>query len=250
MTKNLKVYNQFDELILHVEHTPGENPSLTILDGTAELTAAIRLLSGYDFDRPALANGQMCRFSAGWDEEGFLDAIGGYWAATYSWKTRIVEKAPHLTTVVSTNWLTENTFGYAVVAGGLSASGRDTHLGSTHAEKVSAFGYSGHVSMVYTEGASALYHREHIGFGFAGGITAFSKNRHQEVSYTPSSILQAVSSNWYYSSGNLEALSGLDFGSYSFFGGMSSNEQIPVARLVEYDPSQKPSLQILAECLA
>src|SRR5215470_14487647 len=95
MSRELKVYNEFGELILHVEHRQGD-PCLRIIDGTREMSQAIRLLHGRDFERAAIVDGQLCDFRAAWDDPEFLDAVGGFWTANFGWRTRIVQKAPKI----------------------------------------------------------------------------------------------------------------------------------------------------------
>jgi hypothetical protein len=93
MSRELKVYNEFDELILHAEHNLGD-ASVRLIDGTREMNRAIKALQGHDFERAAMINGQICVFQAGWDDPDFLDAVAGFWTASFGWRTRIVQKSP------------------------------------------------------------------------------------------------------------------------------------------------------------
>ena len=95
MSRELKVYNEFDELILHAEHNPGD-PSLRLIDGTREMNRAVKALQGHDFERAAVLDGQVCVFQASWDDPDFLDAVAGFWTANFGWRTRIVQKSPQL----------------------------------------------------------------------------------------------------------------------------------------------------------
>jgi hypothetical protein len=110
MSRELKIYNQFDELILHVEHAPNAIPSLRIIDGTPELRSAIRSLAGHPFERLALLDGQMSRFEAEWGDADFLNVVASYWRANFGWRTKIVEKAPAFTFVMAPDCFVLNAF--------------------------------------------------------------------------------------------------------------------------------------------
>lgn len=90
MSKQLKVYNRFNELTLYLEFTPGQLPlPLRVVLGSRELRNAVRDLYGHDFDRTALINGQLHRFVASWGSSEYLDTLAGYWASNFRWRTEI-----------------------------------------------------------------------------------------------------------------------------------------------------------------
>jgi len=91
MSRELKVYNEHGELILHVEHTPLDSRFL-VVDGTREMSQAIRALQGQYFERAAMIDGQLCEFRASWDDTDFLDSVAAYWTANFGWRTRLVHK--------------------------------------------------------------------------------------------------------------------------------------------------------------
>src|SRR5207245_7871878 len=90
MSKQLRVYNRFNELILYLQLTPGQIPSpLRVVLGSRELRDAVRDLYGHDFDRTVVVNGQQHRFVATWASSEYLDALAGYWASNFRWRTEM-----------------------------------------------------------------------------------------------------------------------------------------------------------------
>jgi hypothetical protein len=100
MPRQLRVYNQFEELILQLEHVPGDPSPVRILEGTKELKSAIRSLEGIDFDRTAIVRGELRHFAAKWDSPDFLDALSGYWSSNFGWRTKLTETAPSFAFVI------------------------------------------------------------------------------------------------------------------------------------------------------
>jgi hypothetical protein len=103
MTRELKVYNQFDELILHLEFVSDHPLPLQIVDGTPELRSAVRSLLGRDFDRTVVVGSQQRRFAAKWGSPDYVDALAGYWSSNFGWRTRIVDQSVSLTLPVHPN---------------------------------------------------------------------------------------------------------------------------------------------------
>jgi hypothetical protein len=93
MSKELKVYNQFQELILHVEYVRDRGPVLRVIDGTPELRRSIKLLEGQPFERAILIDGQLREYRSSWGDKDFLDCVAGYWSANFGWRVRLLEKA-------------------------------------------------------------------------------------------------------------------------------------------------------------
>ncbi len=92
MSRELKVYNRFDELIAHLRLVPGYPVPLQIVDGTPELRAAVRALAGYDFDRTVVVANHHRRFTAAWGTPEYLDALAGYWSSNFGWRTKIINR--------------------------------------------------------------------------------------------------------------------------------------------------------------
>jgi hypothetical protein len=94
MNRELKIYNRFDELILHLKFIPNDSLPLQIEDGTPELREAVRSLSGKDFDQTVVVEKERRRFFAEWGTPEYLDALAGYWSTNFGWQSSIVEAAP------------------------------------------------------------------------------------------------------------------------------------------------------------
>ena len=88
MTSELKVYNRFGELTLHLRFVAGHALPLQIEDGTPELQKAVRNLFGQDFDETVVVDNQRQRFTAKWGTPEYLDALAGYWSRNFRWRTR------------------------------------------------------------------------------------------------------------------------------------------------------------------
>jgi hypothetical protein len=108
MPRKLRVYNQFDELILHLEHAQGDPSPLRILEGTTDLCNAVKALERLDFDRTAMARGELLHFTAKWDSPDFLAALGGYWSSNFGWRTKLTEMAPSFAFVFPPNVAVQN----------------------------------------------------------------------------------------------------------------------------------------------
>ena len=91
MSRQLKVYNRFGEMILHLRFVPGDILPIRVEDGTTEFRAAVRGLSGRDFEETVVVGKQRRRFEAKWGTPEYLDALAGYWSSNFGWQTRIVE---------------------------------------------------------------------------------------------------------------------------------------------------------------
>lgn len=89
MTKELRVYNRFGELILYLRLAPGHFFPLQVVLGSWELREAVNSLRGHDFDRTVFVDGQHRRFTARWATPEYLDALAGYWESNFRWRTEI-----------------------------------------------------------------------------------------------------------------------------------------------------------------
>ena len=89
MSKELKVYNRFGELILYLRFVPGCFFPLQVVLGSWELREAVNSLRGHDFDRTVVVDGQHRRFVATWASCEYLDALAGYWESNFRWRTEI-----------------------------------------------------------------------------------------------------------------------------------------------------------------
>jgi hypothetical protein len=91
MSSELKVYNRFGELTLHVRLSSGDVPELRTVDGTPEMRAAIASLKGIDFDRVVVKDKEHYRLTANWGSPGYLSVLARYFVTNFGWKTKIIE---------------------------------------------------------------------------------------------------------------------------------------------------------------
>jgi hypothetical protein len=92
MVSELKVYNRFDELTLHVRLALDQGlPKLLVVDGTPEMQAAVISLKGIDFDRTVVKDNAHLRFTANWGSAEYLNVLARYFVANFGWRTKIVE---------------------------------------------------------------------------------------------------------------------------------------------------------------
>ena len=96
MSRNLKVYNSFGELILHLDFVLGDRLPLQAQDGTPEMLALVRALTGRDFDLSVSVGNQQRRFEAKWGTPEYLDALAGYLKSNFSWRTKIIDSTSSL----------------------------------------------------------------------------------------------------------------------------------------------------------
>lgn len=87
MARQLKVYNRFDELILHLRFVPEDPSPYQVIEGSRELREAVCGLYGQDFDRTVIEDGQQRRFVASWASPEYVDTLAGYWASNFRWRT-------------------------------------------------------------------------------------------------------------------------------------------------------------------
>jgi|SRR5208282_365297 hypothetical protein len=102
MASELKVYNRFDELTLHVRLSLDNVPELQTIDGTPEMRAAIASLRGTDFDRMVLKGKELQRLTANWGSPGYLNVLARYFVMNFGWRTTIVETEKPSTAVLLT----------------------------------------------------------------------------------------------------------------------------------------------------
>lgn len=89
MSRELQVYNSFGELILHLEFVAGDPQPLQILNGTEQMRAAVRSLSGQDLDLTVYVNKQYRQLSARWGVPEYVDTLAEYWRSNFGWRTKI-----------------------------------------------------------------------------------------------------------------------------------------------------------------
>jgi len=91
MASELKVYNQFREVILHVRLTSGNAPKLLVVDATEEMRSAVNSLMGQDFDRTVGRGGELRRFTARWGSPEYAQVLADYFGNNFGWSTALVE---------------------------------------------------------------------------------------------------------------------------------------------------------------
>lgn len=99
--QELKVYNRFDELILHLEYVPHDAEPMRIVEATPELREALRTLARNDFDRTVAIKRQLQRFTANWRSAKYLEVLADYLAANFKWTTKLLDKPETQTLRVS-----------------------------------------------------------------------------------------------------------------------------------------------------
>lgn len=108
MSRELKVYNRFDEMILHLQFVYGDSSPLQIIDGTPEMQAAVRALAGQDFDLTVVVNNQHQQFTAKWGSPEYIDTLAGYWSSNFGWRTRTIDNAASIYSLRLTNMVASN----------------------------------------------------------------------------------------------------------------------------------------------
>ncbi|HYM78370.1 MAG TPA: hypothetical protein VE377_20520 [Candidatus Dormibacteraeota bacterium] len=91
MVNELKVYNRFGELTLHLRHSLGPAPELITIDATEDMRAAVAELRGNDFDRTIAKAGELVRLTADWTSSQFLPVLAQYLAMNFGWRTQTIE---------------------------------------------------------------------------------------------------------------------------------------------------------------
>jgi hypothetical protein len=91
MVNELKVYNRFGELTLHLRHSLGPNPELLTIDGTEDMRAAVAQLKGNDFDRTIAKGNELVRLTADWGSPQYLSILAQYLGMNFGWRTQIIE---------------------------------------------------------------------------------------------------------------------------------------------------------------
>src|SRR5580698_1894619 len=94
MPSELKVYNRFGEVSLHLRLSLDNVTDLRIIDGTPDMRAAIASLQGVDFDRTVAKDDELLRFAADWGSADYLTVLGRYFVENFGWSTKIVETQP------------------------------------------------------------------------------------------------------------------------------------------------------------
>ena len=89
----MKVYNRFDELILHLRWVPENSIPLQIVDGTRHMQEAVQSLIGHEFDETVVIEGQSLRFRAAWGTPEYLETLAGYWGSNFKWRTQISKQS-------------------------------------------------------------------------------------------------------------------------------------------------------------
>ena len=91
MVNELKVYNCFGELTLHLRHSLGQNAELLTIDGTDDMQAAVAELRGNDFDRTIAKGGELVRLTASWGSEQYLPVLARYFGMNFGWRTQTIQ---------------------------------------------------------------------------------------------------------------------------------------------------------------
>jgi hypothetical protein len=102
MASELKVYNRFGELTLHLRLSLENGPEMFTVDGTPEMRAAIASLKGIDFDRTVVKSNELLRLTANWGSPGYLNTLGRYFVTNFGWTTKIVQAEEPSTAVYLT----------------------------------------------------------------------------------------------------------------------------------------------------
>ncbi|MFZ0419915.1 MAG: hypothetical protein WAM04_17580 [Candidatus Sulfotelmatobacter sp.] len=92
MTSELKVYNQFREMILHIRLTYGDAPELLTIDATEEMRSAAHGLIGRDFDRTIGKGGDLLRLTARWGDPDYAQVLAEYFSNNFGWSTWLIER--------------------------------------------------------------------------------------------------------------------------------------------------------------
>lgn len=102
MPNELKVYNEFGEVILNLRVSSGEKPTLLTIDATDEMQRAINQLNGRDLDITIRKGTEDLRFTAKWGSPEFVQVLARYLVNNFGWKTKVVEtQMPSATNTVS-----------------------------------------------------------------------------------------------------------------------------------------------------
>jgi len=91
MTSELKVYNQFREVILHIRVASGDEAGFYTIDATDEMKAAISNIRGLDFDRTVGKGNELLRFTAKWGSPEYAQVLARYLVNNFGWTTKLVE---------------------------------------------------------------------------------------------------------------------------------------------------------------
>ncbi|MGC2154555.1 MAG: hypothetical protein WA618_21130 [Terriglobales bacterium] len=102
MPNELKAYNEFGEMILHLRFPSGGNPGMLTIDATKEMQTAINGLRDRDLDVVVQKGSEQLRFSAKWGSAEFAQVLAGYLVNNFGWTTKVLEThIPSLTNAVS-----------------------------------------------------------------------------------------------------------------------------------------------------
>lgn len=91
MVNELKVYNSFGELTLHLRQLLSPNADLLTIDGTEDMRAAVAELRGSDFDRTIAKDSELIRLTANWGSAEFLPVLARYFGMNFGWRTQTIE---------------------------------------------------------------------------------------------------------------------------------------------------------------
>jgi len=91
MASELKVRNQFREVILQIRLTSGDVPELLTITATEEMRSAVSSLTGLDFDRTVGSGTKMRRYRARWGSEEYAQVLAEYFQHNFGWSTSLVE---------------------------------------------------------------------------------------------------------------------------------------------------------------
>lgn len=91
MINELKVYNRFGELTLHLRQLIDRGSELLTIDGTENMRAAIAELRGSDFDRTIAKGRELVRLTSEWGNPEYLGVLARYFVMNFGWKTQTIE---------------------------------------------------------------------------------------------------------------------------------------------------------------
>jgi len=91
MSRELKVYNEFGEVILNLRASSGVSPTLLTVDATKEMEKVVNELKGRDLDITIHKGAEEIKFTAKWGSPEFLRVLARYLVDNFGWKTKLTE---------------------------------------------------------------------------------------------------------------------------------------------------------------
>jgi hypothetical protein len=91
MASELRVFNQFREVILHIRLTSANVPELLTISATEDMRSAVSSLIGQDFDRTVGKGNELIRFTAKWGTPEYARVMADYFQNNFGWSTFLAE---------------------------------------------------------------------------------------------------------------------------------------------------------------